>query len=293
MEGSYNRGEKKNLLKQNSAELCYDTIMIPQINSLANPKIKWVKSLHKNSVRRKEEVFVVEGAKEIATALDNGFEPQCFFVCQEIYGETVPEINVDSMYTVSKPVFDKISYRSNSDGLLAVCKTKQKTLDQLNFSDNPFFIVVESVEKPGNLGAIIRTADGVGADGVIVCSEKTDIYNPNVIRSSVGTVFNKQVVSASSEAVYDFLQKHEITPFGAIISEESLPYFKTDFTRPTATVFGTEHDGLSDFWKHRASAIMIPMLGVNDSLNVSAAAAILAYEVLRQRATTRVDRIQL
>ena len=123
------------------------------IISTTNPKIKWVKSLHKNSVRRNEGVFVIEGAKEIATALDNGFEPQYFFVCKEIYGQELPLIDVEDLYIVSKEVFEKISYRSSSDGLLAVCKTKQKTLAELNFSDNPFFIVIESVEKPGNLGA--------------------------------------------------------------------------------------------------------------------------------------------
>jgi TrmH family RNA methyltransferase len=259
------------------------------IISTTNPKIKWVKSLHKNSVRRNEGVFVIEGAKEIATALDNGFEPQYFFVCKEIYGQELPLIDVEDLYIVSKEVFEKISYRSSSDGLLAVCKTKQKTLAELNFSDNPFFIVIESVEKPGNLGAIIRTADGVGADGVIVCSERTDVFNPNVIRSSVGTVFNQQVVSASNEEVYDFLQNHEITPFGAIISKESLPYFKADLTRPTAIILGTEHEGLGKYWQQRTSALMIPMLGSNDSLNVSAAAAILAYEVLRQRLIDKIS----
>ena len=273
--------------------------MKPQINSLTNPKIKWVKSLHKNSARRSEAVFVVEGAKEIASALSAGYEPHSFFICPEIYKQELPAENnssesIDStdfegidvaegFYSVSKPVYQKITYRSGTDGLLAVFVAKQKTLIDLNFADNPFFIIVEAVEKPGNLGAIIRTADGVGADGVIICNEKTDLFNPNVIRSSVGTLFSTQVVAASNEDVYDFLQNHEITPFGAIISDHSKAYFWADFTRPTAVILGTEHDGLSEFWIQRAVPLVIPMLGNNDSLNVSAATAVLSYEVLRQR----------
>jgi len=278
--------------------------MTDHINSLTNPKIKWVKSLHKNSTRRSEGVFVVEGAKEIASALSAGFEPHSFFVCAEIYSRDLPEDSsatseamrdpanssffsdidiADGFYNVSASVYQKISYRSGSDGLLAVFITKKKSLTELSFADNPFFIIVEAVEKPGNLGAIIRTADGVGADGVIICNEKTDLYNPNVIRSSVGTLFSTQVAAASNEDVYDFLQNHEITPFGAIISNDSKAYFQADFTRPTAIILGTEHDGLSSFWMKRAAPLVIPMLGNNDSLNVSAATAILAYEVLRQR----------
>lgn len=258
-----------------------------QINSSANPKVKWLKSLHKNSTRKEEGVFVVEGVKEIAAALDGGYEPHSFFICPELYGENIPEAIASNFFSLSKDVFEKVSYRSGSDGMLAVFVAKQKSLDQLNFADNPFFIIVEAVEKPGNLGAIVRTADGVGADGVIICSEKTDLFNPNVIRSSVGTIFSKQVISASNEAVYDFLQNHEITPFGAIIAEDSQAYFQADFTRPTAIILGTEHDGLSDFWQQRATPLVIPMLGSNDSLNVSAATAIMSYEVLRQRIATK------
>jgi TrmH family RNA methyltransferase len=257
--------------------------MTPHLTSTANPKIKWVKSLHKNSVRRSEDVFVVEGVKEIAFAIEGGYEPLSMFVCTEIFGHDVQIEGANELYTISKEVYEKISYRSGSDGLIAIFKASNKTLDSLNFGESPFFIIVESVEKPGNLGAIVRTADGAGADAVIVCDQRTDFFNPNVIRSSVGTVFSKQVAAASNSEVYDFLEKHEITTYGAILSEESEIYTNTDFTVPTAIILGTEHEGLSDFWKARVKPIVIPMLGSNDSLNVSNAAAILAYEVQSQR----------
>jgi TrmH family RNA methyltransferase len=253
------------------------------ISSPSNPKIKWLRGLHNNSARRKEGVFLVEGAKEIALALDGGYQPQSFFIAPEIAGESSETAKVNEMYTISKACFEKVAYRSGSDGILAVFHEKTKNLTHLTFSDNPFFIIVEAVEKPGNLGAIIRTADGAGADGVIVCDEKVDIFNPNVIRASVGTLFTTQVVAASNLEVLDFLEKHEITPYGAILSKNSSLYFNQDFTRPTAVVVGTEHEGLSSFWKENSKPIIIPMAGVNDSLNVSNALAVLAYEVIRQR----------
>jgi TrmH family RNA methyltransferase len=261
--------------------------MVPHIASTSNPKVKWVKSLHKNSTRREENVFVVEGAKEIAFAIEGDYEPKCMFICTEIYGEidlkAQKDLDLREVYSISREVFEKISYRGSSDGLIAVFHAKKRTLDQLSFGESPFFIIVESVEKPGNLGAIIRTADGAGADAVLVCDERTDIFNPNVIRSSVGTVFEKQVVAVSSADVFDFLEKHEITAYAALLSKESENYSTVDFTDPTAIVLGTEHDGLSEFWQERAKPIIIPMLGSNDSLNVSNAAAVLAYEVVRQR----------
>lgn len=254
-----------------------------EITSSTNHKIKWVKSLHKNSVRKKESVFLVEGAKEIASALDGGYQPRHLFLCPEIYGEELIIEESAELYTVPREVFEKITYRGNSDGLLAVFEAKNRSLDELNFGENPFFLIVESVEKPGNLGAIIRTADGAGADAVIICDERADLFNPNVIRASVGTIFSKQVAAASSAEVFDFLEKHEISVYGAILSETAKPYITVDFTDPAAIVLGTEHEGLSEFWQHRVKPVIIPMLGSNDSLNVSNAAAVIAYEVVRQR----------
>lgn len=253
------------------------------ITSTSNPKIKWVKSLQKNSTRKEEGVFVVEGAKEVGYAVDNEFQLQSIFVCPNMYGE-IPSYGDDiEVYSINKDCFEKIAYRGSSDGIIAIFHNKDKRLDEVTMGENPFFIVVESIEKPGNLGAIIRTADGAGADGVIVCDEKVDIYNPNVIRASVGTVFSTQVVSTDVKSLLDFLSKHEITAFGAILSGDSNKYSESDFTKPTAIVLGDEHKGLSSIWQGHSEPIQIPMLGANDSLNVSNATAILAYEVVRQR----------
>jgi TrmH family RNA methyltransferase len=257
--------------------------MIPMITSTSNPKIKWVKRLQKNSTRKAEGVFVVEGAKEVGYAVDNEFQLQSIFVCPDIYGE-IPSYGSDiEVYSINKDCFEKTAYRGSSDGIIAIFHDKEKKLDELTMGDNPFFIVVESIEKPGNLGAIIRTADGAGADGVIVCDEKVDIYNPNVIRASVGTVFSTQVVSTDVKSLLDFLNKHEITAFGAILSDISTKYSESDFTKPTAIILGDEHKGLSSTMQSNSEPIQIPMLGTNDSLNVSNAAAILSYEVVRQR----------
>ncbi|MFO0970853.1 MAG: RNA methyltransferase [Candidatus Saccharimonadales bacterium] len=254
------------------------------IASLANPKIKWVKGLHKNSSRRKEGVFLVEGAKEIASALSGGYIPRHVFVCPEIYAEELVLKGVaPRIHTVNREVFQKITYRGSSDGILAIFDATQKTLDDLELGNTPSFIIVEGIEKPGNLGAIIRSADGADIDAVIVCNSTCDIFNPNVIRASLGTVFTKQVVTASNEQVSDFLAKHEITTYSALLSERSSAYTAVDFTIPTAIVLGTEHDGLSEFWQQRSIPVVIPMRGSNDSLNVSNAAAILAYEIVRQR----------
>ncbi|MCB9823176.1 RNA methyltransferase [Candidatus Nomurabacteria bacterium] len=260
--------------------------MIPIITSTSNPKIKWVKSLQKNSTRKDEGVFVVEGAKEVGFAVDNEFLLHSIFVCPDIYGQ-VPSFgdNIE-IYSINKNCYEKIAYRGSTDGIIAVFHNKIKKLDDLTMGETPFFIVVESIEKPGNLGAIIRTADGAGADGVIVCDEKVDIYNPNVIRASVGTVFSTQVVSTDVKSLLDFLNKHEITSYGAILSDNSTKYSESDFTKPTAIILGDEHKGLSSIWHNNSEPIQIPMLGSNDSLNVSNAAAILAYEVIRQRKST-------
>lgn len=262
--------------------------MTIDITSTSNPKIKWLKSLHNNSTRRKEGVFLVEGAKEVGFAVDGGYFLRSLFVCPEINSDKSTEIlkqvqDGNTVTTISRECYEKVAYRGSSSGIIGVFQEKHKSLDELTFGDNPLFIVLESVEKPGNLGAIIRTADGVGADGVIICDPKTDIFNPNVIRSSVGTVFTKQTATSTSDQLLDFLQKHEITIYSAQLSDDAAEYTQVNMTGATAILLGTEHEGLSPFWQQHATPITIPMRGTNDSLNVSNAAAVLAYEALRQR----------
>ena len=255
------------------------------IVSTSNPRIKNVLKLkEKSSERKAQGLIVVEGLREIKMAKENHLEIKTLFVCDDIFQKRNKEIlsNIHHLVRVSKEVFEKISYRENSDGLLALIIPKHLRLSDLKFSSNPLLIILESVEKPGNLGAILRTADGAGADAVIVCDPKTDIYNPNAIRSGIGCVFSKQVVASSSEDVLKFLKEKNITPFAAALTAKK-NYSEIDFSKPCAIVFGTEAAGLSAQWLSSVEQIKIPMLGKTDSLNVSASCAIILYEAVRQR----------
>jgi TrmH family RNA methyltransferase len=256
--------------------------MEPSITSTANPKIKWLVSLHKSSVRRDEKLVIVEGAKEIRAALEAGLRPHSLFIAPELIGTIEPPF-IEPTYTISKTCFARVAYRDTSDGLIGVFYEPLRALDSLTLSKKPFLIILEAVEKPGNLGAIVRTADSAGADAVIICDERCDIWNPNAIRASVGTMFSTQVVSASSQVVHTFLQDRKIPFYVAVLNEKSVNYTTKDFTKACALVLGTEADGLSDFWLKNSKPIIIPMHGTNDSLNVSVATGILAYEVVRQR----------
>lgn len=256
------------------------------IISPSNPRIKNVLKLkEKSSERKTQDLMVVEGLREIKMAKENHFEIKTLFVCDAIYQKRNKEIlsNIHHLIWVSKEVFEKISYRENSDGLLAVVKPKHLRFADLKLSANPLLVILESVEKPGNLGAILRTADGAGVDAVIICDPKTDIYNPNVIRSSIGCVFSKQVVTANSEDVIRFLQEKNIKSYAAALAAKK-NYTENDFTISSAIVLGTEADGLSQKWLSSSDErIKIPMLGKIDSLNVSASCAVILYEAVRQR----------
>lgn len=255
------------------------------IVSTSNPRVKNVIRLkEKSSERKAQDLVVVEGAREIFRAKENHFEIKTLFVCDAIFNKRNKEIlsGISHLVRVSREVFEKISYRENSDGLLALIKPKHIRLSDLKLSANPLLIIMESVEKPGNLGAIARTADGAGADAVIVCNAKTDIYNPNAVRSSIGCVFSKQIVAATSEEVLKFLKDKNITPYAAALSGKK-NYTDPDFTKAIALVFGTEADGLSKTWLSSVEQIKIPMLGKADSLNVSASCAVMVYEAVRQR----------
>ena len=184
---------------------------------------------------------------------------------------------------VSVEVFNKMAYREESDGLIALSRPKDLSLNKVILSTNPFVILLESVEKPGNLGAILRTADAANVDAVIVCDPKTDVYNPNTIRSSIGCVFTRQVVACTSQDALKWLKQNNFCVFASEpVASES--YYIADFKKPTAIVLGSEADGLSEFWISNADQrIKIPMKGYSDSLNVSVSAAILTFEAMRQR----------
>ena len=258
------------------------------ITSLQNPAIKNIVKLSKSKERKEQQFFVIEGARELSLALQSDYQIQSVYVCREMFERTKYPDVLNSLpdtiiFDISFPVFEKIAYRENSDGVVVLAKPKSHTLNDLKLSENPFLIVLESVEKPGNLGAILRTADAAAVDAVIVCDPQTDLYNPNVVRSGVGGIFTVQTAVCTSLEAVEWLAEKKITSFAAELQAAEF-YQNVDFTQPSAIVMGTEADGLTDFWlKNAKKRIKIPMRGKIDSLNVSVSTAILAFEAMRQR----------
>lgn len=274
---------------------------IQEITSAQNPKLKEVvQLLEKSKERRARGLFVVEGVREVVACLKNGYKlKSVFFNSSILSSQQIADIMKDergslaetegvSLFSLSPQAYSKIAYRENTEGVVAVIEEKPLALENVAFGKkwkNPLVLVVESVEKPGNLGALLRTADACGVDAVLVCDPMTDLYNPNLIRSSLGGIFTNQVVACSSEDALKWLRKNNITIFTAQL-QDSEWYYDTDMVQPTAIVMGTESTGLTDFWRNEANAkIKIPMLGELDSLNVSVSAAVLCYEAVRQRAS--------
>ena len=242
------------------------------ITSVQNARIKHVVALQqKSSLRREEGLFVVEGQREIEHCRACGYE---------IVEEYVRDANV------TPQVYEKMAYRGSTEGMIAVAKCKEHSLASLTLSpSHPLIIVLESVEKPGNLGAVLRSAEASGVDAVIVCDPLTDMYNPNLIRASIGGVFSVPTAVCTSQECIAFLKERGIKILTAQL-QDSYEYYDYDMTSATAIVMGTESTGLTDQWRQAADAhIRIPMLGRLDSLNVSVSAAILMYEALRQRRT--------
>ena len=253
------------------------------ISSIQNPKIKLLTALQKKSAeRRSRGVFVVEGQRELQHCVEAGFEVESLFVCKELFTGDF-DVKNTAVYTVSPKVYEHIAYRGSTEGVVAVVKCRERSLDDLELGETPLIIVLESVEKPGNLGAVLRSADAAKADAVIVCDPLTDLYNPNLIRASIGAVFTVPVVACNSSACIDFLKSKNIQILTAQLQDSSL-YYETDMRRGIAIVMGTESTGLTQQWRLAADAhIRIPMLGRLDSLNVSVSAAILLFEAVRQR----------
>ena len=248
------------------------------LTSGQNPKIKDLLQLETKSRERKARgLFVVEGRREYARAVAAGWQTETLFVRE---GE--PEAD-RADFLVSEALYEKIACRGGTEGIVAVMRMQERSLSEIPLSAAPLVLVLESVEKPGNLGAVLRTADAAGVDAVLVCDPLTDLFNPNLIRASLGALFSVPTVACTSQEAYAWLSAHGISVLTAQLQDSSL-YYDTDMVRPTAIVFGTEDKGLSDFWRERADAhIRIPMAGAMDSLNVSVSAAILAFEAVRQR----------
>ncbi len=258
-----------------------------RIVSLQNAKVKQVVALQQKSAeRRKQGVFIVEGIRELQHCLDAGYNINCVFFCPELTAATTLSQLLSSSaitYEVSPEVYEKMAYRGSTEGVIAIVQSRQLQLKDLQLKPNPLLVVLESVEKPGNLGAILRSADAAGADAVIVCDPLTDLYNPNLIRSSIGAIFSVPCIACTSDDCISFLKKNNIKILTAQLQDSRL-YYDTDMTCGTAIIMGTESTGLTDVWRQAADAhIRIPMLGQLDSLNVSVSAAILLFEAVRQR----------
>ena len=273
-----------------------------QVTSAQNPKIRNLLLLQEKSrARREQGLFVVEGRRELQHCLEAGFTVRTVFVCPDLTGERWPvgaghDANIipgqvanvipgltGNLVEIPEALYRKVAYREGTEGVIAEVEVKERRLEDLELPENPLVVVLEAVEKPGNLGAVLRSADAARADAVIVCDPLTDLWNPNLIRASLGGIFTVPTVAATSEETIAWLKAHGIRILTAQLQDSSW-YYDVDMTVGTALVMGTESTGLTDIWRRAADAhIRIPMLGRLDSLNVSVSAAILLFEAVRQR----------
>jgi len=253
------------------------------ITSLQNPRVKQIVKLRDDKKQRHSEgLMLVEGYDEISLALAAGYFPRTLFIAPELVRREIENV-ITEIFTVSPTVFEKMSYRENPDGWLGVFPMPRTSLEDLKLSESPLLIVAESVEKPGNLGAILRTADAARVDAVLVCDPRVDSYGPNVVRASRGTIFTVPVVETKSAQALVYLQQRGIRILAATPSAE-VEYTRPDLRLPLAVAVGTEDEGLSEFWMNHADVkVKIPMLGKVNSLNVSIATALIVYEAVRQR----------
>ena len=289
---------------------------VESVTSAQNRKIKTLLALQEKARLRKEMgLFVVEGRRELEHCISAGFEVDTLFYCPEIVGLAVgqssairfgahtcdadptrvkatdcplPDLSIlmekaGQVIEVPRELYAKIAYREGTEGMIAEVKVRERSLEGLELKENPLVVVLEGVEKPGNLGAVLRSADAAGADAVLICDPLTDLYNPNLIRASIGAVFTVPVACCSSEEAIKWLKEKHINIYTAQLQDSSW-YYDTDMRGGTAIVIGTEATGLTDAWREAADAhIRIPMLGELDSLNASVSAAILLFEAVRQR----------
>ena len=264
-----------------------------KISSLSNPRIKNLLKLRKSRSRIEQELTIVDGVQEITRALESGVPvKEAFFVpapgqvplVGTLAGRQVP------VYEVSDQVMERIAFGSRNEGIVAVCSPQPWTLEAIPVRPGALYVAVEQVEKPGNLGAIIRTCDAAGVDGVMACDTRTGIYNPNCIRASLGCVFTLPVVKTSQEEALGFFKARKIKIVATAPAAEKV-YYDADLTADIAIVVGSEHEGLGPFWlEHADETVCIPMSGQGDSLNVSVSTAIMIYEACRQRRTAGLSR---
>lgn len=257
-----------------------------QITSVQNPFIKSLVLLQEKSKARKQTgTFLIEGQREIELAQKGGYEIETILFLPEISSEVEARklSRFAELIEISKEVYQKLAYRDTTEGILAIAKSKNLSLAELNLGENPLILVAEAPEKPGNIGAILRTADAANLDAVIIANPKSDLYSPNIVRSSVGCLFTNNIATGTTEEIIAFLKSKNISIYCATL-QNSTGYHTQDYTTPTALVVGTEATGLTQEWRDNATQnIIIPMQGAIDSMNVSVAAAILIFEAKRQR----------
>ncbi|RAR75323.1 TrmH family RNA methyltransferase [Flavobacterium aciduliphilum] len=258
-----------------------------QITSIQNALVKALVQLQeKSKVRKQTQTFVIEGKREIALAIKGGYHLKTVLFVPELISEAELDfysMNSEEQIVITKEVYHKLAYRESTEGILAIATMKSLDLNLLKLPDNPLIVVLESLEKPGNLGAILRSCDAARVDAVIIADSKTDLFNSNTIRSSVGCLFTNQMAVATSLEAIQFLKSKDISIFSATL-QNSNSYHEVDYRVPTALVVGTEATGLTSIWReHATKNIIIPMQGVIDSMNVSVATAILIFEAKRQR----------
>ena len=264
--------------------------MATPLTSLQNERVKQVVRLRERSERDQSNLMLIEGYREVKRALDNGVRPSGFFFCRALFQGTNEPALLErcaaagaELLDCSEAVFRKMSYRDRPDGLLAVAPQLRRTLDDLALPEHPLLLVMEHIEKPGNLGTMLRSADAGGVHAVIVCDRCTDINNPNAVRASIGTLFTVPIAEASSEEAIAWLRARGIRILAATPAA-TVDHTAPDLTRGVALVVGSEQYGLTSRWMEEADErVRIPMLGQCDSLNVAAAATILIYEAVRQR----------
>ena len=253
------------------------------ITSLQNPRVKHLVKLRDDKRQRKQDgLMLVEGYDEIQLALSAGYQPQTLFSAPEFASRQLERVNAENI-TVNRAVFEKISYRENPDGWLAVFHIPSVSLNDLKLSESPLVIVAESIEKPGNLGAILRTADAARVDAVLVCDPRVDVWNPNVVRASRGALFSVPTVECDNVSALDWLRSRKVRVLAATPAAETV-YSDINLREPVAIAVGTEDEGLTDFWMSNADVkVKIPMMGKVNSLNVSVSTALIIYEAVRQR----------
>lgn len=257
-----------------------------EITSVQNPFIKSLLQLQEKSKARKQSgLFTIEGRREIELAAKANYEIQTILFAKELISTNEAQhlSNGGELIAISHEIYSKLAYRETTEGIIAVAKIKSLALSDLKLSKNPLILIAEAPEKPGNIGALLRTADAANLDAVIIANARSDMFSPNIIRASVGCLFTNQIATATTSEIIAFLKQENIKIFCATL-QNAHRYHEENYTEPTAFVVGTEAVGLTQEWRDAANKnIIIPMQGEIDSMNVSVAAAILIFEAKRQR----------